>query len=195
MELIEASAGLQLRTDLESEHGADPHLCLDPNNMIVYVDNIRDGLTQYDRDGAKVYQANASAYNMQLQELDAWIAEQVAQIPSERRVLVTNHEAFGYFAKRYGFTVVGTIVQSFSSGASPSAQQMAELIDQIRLHEVPAIFLAASDNPSLARQIAEETGVQVITDLHLESLTDGAPAATYLDMMKYNVTKIVEALQ
>ena len=193
--LIEASAGLYLRTDTESEHGVDPHLWLDPNNVIEYVENIRDGLIQFDPAGAEVYQSNASAYIEQLTELDTWIDGQVAQIDPQRRVLVTNHEAFGYFAERYGLTVVGTIIQSFSSDSSPSAQQMAALIDQIKQAEAPAIFLDASDNPSLAQQIAAETRVEVVTDLYVESLTEGAPAATYIDMMKHNVTKIVNALQ
>lgn len=191
--LIEASAGLDLRSD--PEHGVDPHLWLDPNNVIGYVENIREGLTHFDPDGAQTYLSNANAYRAQLQELDAWIKEQITQIPPERRVLVTNHEAFGYFADRYGFRIVGTIIESFSSDASPSAQQMAELIDQIKQSEAPAIFLDASDNPAVAQQIAAETGVKVVTHLHLESLTDGPPAPTYADMMKYNVTKIIESLK
>lgn len=191
--LIEASSSLRLHTD--AEHGTDPHLWLDPTSVIVYVENIRDGLEQFDPDHAEAYQANASNYIAQLQELDAWINGQIAQIPPQRRVLVTNHEAFGYFAERYGFTIVGTVIKSFSSDASPSAQQMAELIEQIKLYEAPAIFLDASDNPALAQQIATETGAQVVTDLRLESLTDGPPANTYIDMMKYNVTKIIGALK
>jgi ABC-type Zn uptake system ZnuABC Zn-binding protein ZnuA len=194
-ETIEASAGLRLRTDVESEHGVDPHLWLDPNNVIAYVENIREGLTHFDTDSAAIYKSNADAYIMQLKDLDVWINEQVAQIPSERRLLVTNHEALGYFAERYGFTVVGTVIESFSSDASPSAQQMAALVDQIQSSGAPAIFLDASDNPALARQIADETGVAVITDLHLESLSDGPPAATYIDMMKHNVTQIMSALR
>ena len=91
--------------------------------------------------------------------------------------------------------IVGTVIESFSSDASPSAQQMAALVDQIKLFGAPAIFLDASDNPALAQQIAAETGVKVITDLHLESLTDGAPAATYIELMKYNVTTIIKAFQ
>ncbi|HEY3476886.1 MAG TPA: metal ABC transporter substrate-binding protein [Anaerolineales bacterium] len=193
--LIEASASLSLRTEAEEEQGVDPHLWLDPNHVIVYVENIRDGLIRFDPDGADVYRSNADAYIGQLRELDAWIDAQVAQIEPERRVLVTNHEALGYFAERYGFTVVGTILPSFSSNSSPSAQQMADLIEQIRQVQAPAIFLDAADNPTLARQIAEETGADVVTDLHLESLTDGAPAATYIDMMKHNITRIVGALQ
>lgn len=190
--VIDVSTGARL---LAEEGGSDPHLWLDPNNVIVYVDNIREGLTQFDPDGAEVYDANASAYIAQLQELDAWINGQVAQIEPQRRVLVTNHEALGYFAQRYGFTVVGAVMPGISSGASPSAQQMADLIEQIKLHEAPAIFLDTSDNPDLAQQIAAETGVKVIHDLHLESLTEGSPAGTYLDMMRDNMTKIVQALQ
>ncbi len=191
---IEASAGLLQRTDPQSGE-VDPHLWLDPNNMIVYVENIRVGLTKFDPEGAEVYQSNASAYIDQLQELDAWINGQVTQIEPKHRLLVTNHESFGYFAEKYGFTVVGSVIQSFSSDASPSAEQMAALVDQIKLYDAPAIFLDASDNPSLAQQIANETGAKVVTDLHLESLTNGAPAATYIDMMKYNVTQIVNALK
>lgn len=192
---VEASAGIPPRTDPEGEHGVDPHLWLDPTNVILYVENIREALTHLDPPGEAVYRSNADAYIAGLKDLDTWIREQVDQIPEEKRLLVTNHEAFGYFAERYGFTVVGTVIESFSSDASPSAQQLAALIDQIRSSGAPAIFLDASDNTTFARQIADETGVRVITDLHLESLTDGAPAPTYIDMMKHNVTQIVNALQ
>lgn len=194
-EVVEASAGLSPRTDAQSEHGVDPHLWLDPNNVIGYVENIREGLTHYDPDGAQIFQANADAYVVQLTELDAWITEQVSQIPPERRLLITNHESLNYFADRYGFTIVGTVIENFSTDASSSAQQMASLINHIKSSGAPAIFLDATDNPSLAQQIADETGVIVVTDLHLESLTDGSPAATYIDMMKHNVMRIVNALK
>ena len=193
--IVEASTGIVPREEAESEHGLDPHMWLDPNHMTIYVENIREALTHLDPEGGPVYKINAEAYAAELHELDSWILEQVGQIPAEKRLLVTNHEAFGYFAERYGFTVVGTVVESFSSNASPSAQQLASLIDQIRSSGAPAIFLDASDNPTFARQIAAETGVRVVTDLHLESLTDGAPAATYIDMMKHNVAQIVNALK
>jgi ABC-type Zn uptake system ZnuABC Zn-binding protein ZnuA len=194
-EIVEASAGISVREDAGGEHGVDPHMWLDPNLVITYVENIREGLTHFDPEGAAIYQANADAYAADLKSLDAWIAEQVAQIPPGRRLLVANHESLGYFAERYGFTIVGTVVESFSSGASPSAEQMASLIEQIQSSGAPAIFLDASDNDALAKQIADETGVRVVTGLHVESLTDGAPAATYIEMMKHNVTLIVEALR
>ena len=193
--VIEASKGIRLRSEIDDKSAMDPHVWLDPNNVIVYVDNIREGLTEFDPDGADVYESNASAYIDHLTELDAWINGQVAQIEPKHRVLVTNHQAFGYFAERYGFIVVGAIIPNFSTDSSPSAQQLADLIEQIKLYDAPAIFLDASDNPDLAKQIAAETGVKVISDLHLESLTDGGPAGTYIDMMRDNVTKIVQALQ
>jgi ABC-type Zn uptake system ZnuABC Zn-binding protein ZnuA len=191
----EEHAGEEESGESEEHEAGDPHMWLDPNLVVTYVENIREGLTHFDPAGAAEFQSNADAYVAELTALDAWINEQVSQIASERRLLVTNHEALGYFAERYGFTVVGTVVESFSTDASPSAQQLAMLIDQIKASGAPAIFLDAGDTPSLAQQIADETGIRVVTDLHLESLTDGAPAATYLDMMKHNVTLIVEALK
>lgn len=189
-EVVEASAGVG-----PEKEALDPHMWLDPNNVIIYVENIREGLTHFDPDGAAVYQSNADAYVAELKSLDSWITQQVSSIPVEKRLLVTNHESLGYFAERYEFSITGTLIESFSSGASPSAGQMANLIDQIKSSGAPAIFLDSSDNESLAKQIADETGVRVVTGLHLESLTDGAPAATYIDMMMHNVTLIVDALK
>lgn len=178
------------------EHEAgDPHMWLDPNLVITYVENIRDGLIQVDPDGKEVYEQNAKTYINQLKELDAWIVEQVNQIPTEKRLLVTNHEALNYFAERYGFEVVGTILPSASTNAQPSAQQMAQLIDEIKASGVPAIFLSNVENAALAEQIASETDVKIVNDLYLESLTDGAPAGTYLDMMRHNVSLIAESLK
>ncbi len=191
-EVVEAAAGISPRKDA---NGIDPHVWLDPNNVVVYVENIREALTHFDPDGAAEYQVNADAYVTELKRLDEWINEQVLQIPPKRKLLITNHESLGYFADRYGFTVVGAAIQSFSSDASPSAGQIALLIDQIKSGGAPAIFLDAADNATLAGQIADETGVRVVADLHLESLTDGAPAANYIEMMKHNVTQIVAALK
>lgn len=193
--VVEASAGLSPRKDAKLEQGVDPHMWLDPNLVVTYVENIRDGLIKADPDGADVYRANAEKYIAQLKELDGWITEQVNTIPANRRLLVTNHEALGYFADRYGFTVLGTVVPSMSTDAAPSARDIAGLIDQVKSAGAPAIFLGEVENPTLAQQIAEETGVRVVNDLYLESLTAGPPAPTYIDMMKHDVMRIVEALK
>lgn len=174
----------------------DPHFWLDPNLVIKYVENIRDGLIAADPDGKDVYTQNAAVYIAQLTELDGWIKAQVEQIPAERRLIVTNHESFGYFADRYGFKIIGTIVPGVSTNASPSAQQLARLVDHIKETGAIAIFLETGSSPQLAEQVAAETGVKVVNDLFTHSITEpGGKAPTYIDMMKYNVNAIVGALK
>ncbi len=159
------------------------------------MENIRDGLIDADPEGAETYKTNADAYIAQLKDLDKWIVEQVDTIPAERRLLVTNHEAVGYFAERYGFEVVGAVIPSLSTDAGTSAKEMSALIEQIKSSGAPAIFLGEVENADLANQIAEESGVKVVDNLYLESLTDGEPAATYIEMMRHNVTSIVNSLK
>ena len=107
-----------------------------------------------------------------------------------------DHASQGYFADRYGFTIVGTVIPSASTGESPTARQLTDLVATIRATGAKAIFVEASENPQLAQQIGAETGVKVVTDLLDHSLTaaDGA-APTYIDMMKYDTRRIVEALR
>ncbi len=200
--VIEASAGLKSRQAKEGEradqehHEGDPHFWLDPNLGVKYVENIRDGLSQADPDGTKTYTANTEAYIKQLRDLDKWIVEQVKQVPDKNRQLVTNHESLGYFADRYGFKIVGTIIPSVSTGASPSAQELAQLTAQIKQAGIKAIFLETGANPQLARQLAQETGIKVVAELYTHSVTDAKGAApTYIDMIKYNVNAIVDALK
>ncbi len=205
-QVIEASAGLKMRQPQPGEeahaeegqhaHEGDPHFWFDPTLARRYVENIRDGLSQADPAGAAVYARNAAAYNEKLQELDTWIAAQIARIPPEHRLLVTNHESFGYFADRYGLRIVGTVLPSTSSLASPSAAEMAALTEAIRSSGAPAIFIETGANPELANQIAAETGAKMVSDLYTHSLSQlGGPAATYLDMMRYNTERIVAALK
>lgn len=186
--VIEAARGLSEN----SSRPGDPHFWLDPNYVVHYAEEIGDGYTQIDPAGAAVYAQNTTDYIDQLQELDAWIADQVEQVSPERRMLVTNHESFGYFADRYGFTIVGTIVPSVSTGSSPSAQQMVALIEAIKAANTPAIFLESGTNPELAEQVAREADVKVIEDLLTHSFL--APGG-YIEMMKYNTLAIVEGLK
>ncbi len=196
-QVITASYGLTpAKVTSGTQVEEDPHFWLDPTKVITYVENIRDGLSKADPAGAPLYASNADKYIAQLKDLDTWISGQVNTISPARRLLVTNHETFGYFAARYGFKIVGSIMPSVSSGASPSAQELAALIDQVQLTGTPAIFLDTGSNPQIADQIASETGVKVVTDLYTHSLSAaGGPAATYIDMMKFDVGSIVSALK
>jgi len=204
--VIEASAGLASRTPGADEaaahagetdnHAVDPHFWLDPTKAVHYVENIRDGLSSADPDGQAAYAANAAAYITKLKELDAVIQEEIAQIPAERRLLVTNHESLGYYADRYGLRIVGAVSPSSSSSASPSAQQLAQLTDLIRSSGAPAIFLETGANTQLADQLHAETGIIVAPPLYTHSITAaGGDAPTYLDMMRYNTQVIVQALK
>jgi ABC-type Zn uptake system ZnuABC Zn-binding protein ZnuA len=196
-ELIVASDGLSPRPDPTGEFAdGDPHMWMDPKNVIHYVENIRDGLTLADPTGKEVYAANAGAYIAKLQELDQWIRNEVGRIPAGRRLLVTNHEALGYYADAYGFTVVGTVVPGLSTDASPSARDLAGLVDTIRKTGAPAIFLDIAENQTLAQQIAGEAGIRVVTGLYLETISapDGS-APDYIGMLRYDTGLIVSALK
>jgi zinc/manganese transport system substrate-binding protein len=195
--LVVASDGLKPLADPSGEHNqGDPHMWMNPLNAVQYVNNIRDGLSKADPAGSAVYAANAEAYDVQLRALDEWIRSEVAQIPPDRRLLVTNHDSLGYFAQAYGFRLIGTVIPGISTDASTSAQEVASLIQTIKSSGAPAIFVDVSENPKLAEQIASESGAKVITGLYIGTLSaPNGPAPTYVDMMKYDVTLLVNALK
>lgn len=197
--IIEAAAGLTPRQIGASElvdEETDPHFWLDPLLVIHYVENIRDGLSAADPQGSAIYQQNAAAYIEKLKTLDTWITHQVSQIEPTRRLLLTEHETLGYFADRYGFSIVGAILPSVSGGASTSSKELASLVEIIRARQAPAIFLEAGGNSPIARQLAQETGIKIVDTLYTHSLSDAqGPAPTYLKMMEFNVNAMVTALQ
>jgi ABC-type Zn uptake system ZnuABC Zn-binding protein ZnuA len=197
--VVQVSEGVKVRTldnAAAGEHsGVDPHTWTDPNNVIVWTQNIAAALAKADPANATAYQANANTYIASLRDLDAWIRSEVAQIPPERRKLVTDHYAFGYFADEYGFEQVGALVGSFSTNASPSAQEIATLEDTIRAQNVPAVFVGTTVNASLAEQVAQDTGTKIVPVYTGSLTTPDGDAGTYLDFMHYNVNAIVEALK
>ncbi|MFA4965013.1 MAG: metal ABC transporter substrate-binding protein [Thermoleophilia bacterium] len=199
--LVDASAGLSSRTPQPGEPPLaageqDPHFWLDPSLVKTYVRNIRDALVRADPQGAAEYDANAAAYSAKLDALDSWIRTQVSTLPPGSRKLVMNHASHGYFADRYGLRVVGTVIPSAGTDASPTAQQLARLTATVRRSGARAIFVEAGENPQLARQVAAETGLTVVTDLLDHSLTPpGGVAPSYIAMMKFDARRIVEALK
>jgi ABC-type Zn uptake system ZnuABC Zn-binding protein ZnuA len=130
-----------------------------------------------------------------LNQLDAKIEQILQDIPVENRQLVTDHHVLGYFARRYGFEVIDSIIPGFSTLSSPSAQQLAALIDQIKQSNLRAIFVGVSMNPNFAEQIARDTGVRLVFIYTGALSVQGEPAATYLQMMEYNAQAIASALK
>lgn len=181
----------------DHDHGEyDPHVWHDADNAVEMVEEIEAALSEADPANADAYEENAEAYISELEELDGEIGGAVGEIPEEDRRLVTAHDTFGYFADAYGFEVVGTSLDSFSTEASdPSAGETAELADGIEATGVPAIFPENVSNPGLMRRIADESGTELAPPLYTDALgeSDGE-AGSYVDMMRYNATTISEAL-
>lgn len=202
IEVVSLSEGVPLLTpQTKDDHGQDqegspdPHVWFDPNNVKIWTETIARTLSDIDPGRVATYQANAEAYTAKLANLDTWIRDEVAKIPKERRNLVTDHTVFTYFAAKYGFTQVGTVIPGFSTMAEPSAQEMAALQNSIAEYQVPAIFVSESVNPQLSEQIANDTGVE-IRRVYTGSLSsEDGPASTYIEYMKYNVSTIVDALE
>ncbi len=195
--LVPVSAGVEVIPSEEEEHAeGDPHTWMDPHNVIIWSENIAAALSALDPLHAEDYRANAEAYQDELRALDDYIRQQVALIPPERRKLVTNHEAFAYFARRYGFEIIGTVYLGASRLAEPSAGEMAQLVETIRAEGVPAIFVETTVSDALARAIAREVGHEIgVFTLYTGSLgPPGSPADTYIGMMRANIETIVAAL-
>lgn len=173
----------------------DPHVWHSVANAIEMVKAIQDGLTAADPANAAAYQANAEAYISQLEALDQWIFEQVERLAADQRKLVTSHDTFSYFAGRYGFEIVGTALGSSTEAAEPSAGEMAALVEEIRAAGMPAIFVEQVANSAVMAQIAAEAGVQLAPPLYTDALGQpGSDGDTYLKMIRYNVTTIVNTL-
>lgn len=182
------------RAHQASEGESDPHVWFNPLHVVAWTAVIRDALAEADPAHAAAYAARAAAYQEELRKLDAWILEQTASLPEARRRLVADHAVLGYFADRYGFTLAGVIVPSFSTAAEPSARDLAVLETAIREQGIPALFVTRSVSPALAERVAADTGVKIA------AFYDGAlsgpegPASTYLDFMRHNVSVFLNAL-
>jgi ABC-type Zn uptake system ZnuABC Zn-binding protein ZnuA len=185
----------------DDEHAAHQHAEGDPHTWFSvaaveqWVSNIEQTLSALDPARAADYAANAAAYQTELAELDQELRTMAETLPPERRKLVTDHESFSYLADAYDFEVIGSIVPSLSTLASPSAAQLAALQDQIDAEGVPALFVGTTVNPDMAQQLADDIGI-VVAELYTGSLSaDDGPAPTYLDFMRHNMSVITDALQ
>lgn len=195
--VVMADAVPLLRTgDAGHHHGEhDPHIWHDVTNAVTMTYAIRDALVQADPANSDTYYQNAATYAASLAELDAWVFEQVATLPAERRKLVTSHNTFAYFARRYGFDVVGAAISSISTEAEPSARQIAMLADAIRAAGVPAVFPENIGNARLMQRLADEAGVRLAPPLYTDALgRPGSAGDSYITMVRANVRTIVTAL-
>lgn len=173
---------------------ADPHAWQKPLNAVIYARNIAQALSKVDPAGAAHYQANAEAYASELQALDGWTREQIATIPKDKRKVITSHDAFGYFAAHYGVQFLAP--QGVNTEAEPSAKQVAQLIRQIQREKIRAVFVENMSDPKLVAQLSKDAGAKVGATLYVDALSGPEkPGATYLQMMRHNVTQLVEGMR
>lgn len=175
--------------------GADPHWWQDPRNVVRATSVIADAFVRADADHAAAYRRGAAAYERRVERLDRRIAACFARIPAERRQLVTNHDAFGYFAARYGVHVLGSIIPALSANAQPSAGDVRRLVAAIRREHVRTIFPENALNPRLERAVAADAGATVGPSLYADALgKPGTAGATYLGALRHDAGAIAQGL-
>jgi zinc/manganese transport system substrate-binding protein len=184
----------QANEEAHHDHGEfDPHAWQSVHNAEVYVKNIADAFCAADAAGCDTYRANAEAYGEKLEALEAEIKAAVAEIPEDKRVIITSHDAFKYFEHEYRLKFLAP--EGVSTESEASAADVAALIKQIKEDKASAIFVENISNPRLVEQIASETGLKVGGELYSDALSDeSGPAATYIDMMKHNISTIKGAI-
>lgn len=203
--IVTCTDGLKpLEIDNEGKSIADPHAWFSPKNATGYVNNIVKAMSKFDPEATKQYQARAKLFLQQLRVLDAWIKQQVNQIPLSKRVLVTSHDAFNYFCREYKFNEkfnylsLAPVGWSTGSevGAGMTPKRRKEVIDSIKSFQAPAVFVETSVNPKLIREISREAGVKIGGLLYSDSMGEEESAGeTYIGMMRENTMTIVDALK
>ncbi len=178
----------------DHDHGEfDPHAWQSVHNAEVYVTNIAEAFCAVDAAGCDIYKANAEAYVEKLEALETEIKASIAEIPEDKLVIITSHDAFGYFEHEYGLQFLAP--EGVSTESEASAADVAALIKQVRKDKASAIFVENITNSRLIEQISSETGIKVGGTLYSDALSDASgPTSTYIDMMTSNVRTIKGAI-
>lgn len=185
-----------LMLDEESGPVKDPHAWFSTTNAMIYVTNIRNAVSKIDPDHAAEYKSRADLYMIQLRGLNHWINETVNAVPKARRILVTHHDAFGYFSKAYGFQAFSPVGWTTGELSGVSIEQRQNIVKQIRELGVKSIFVETSINRETLDGIAKETGISIGGELYSDAMgTEGSAGETYIGMMRENVLTIVKHLK
>ncbi len=192
--MVTATNGVQTREMVHGDHTeTDPHAFQSLSNGLVYVANITTGLCAADPQHCTTFQANAKTYRDEIAALDAELKSQLGALASNQRLVITSHDAFGYFAAAYGLEFKAP--EGFSTESEASAKDVAALITQIRETGARALFVENMSDPRLVEQIARETGARIGGTLYADSLSPpGQAAASYLAMFRHNARQLIAAL-
>lgn len=192
--VIEASGGVVARRLTEyGTEAVDPHAWQDPRNGVIYVRNIAAGLARVAPAHADRFKLNADALTAKIQETDVWIEQRYSDIPPSKRRIITSHDAFGYYASRYGIEI--RAVEGLSTDSEPSAHAIAKLADQVKRDRIKAVFVENMTDPRLAKALADASGAVLGPAVYSDALSKpSGPAGTYVDMLRYNTTTFVGAM-
>ncbi len=191
--VVTLSDAIQTLDTSEEGEAFDPHWWQDPRNAVIAVDEIRGALAAADRRHASLYDENAKAYTGKLTALDRAAAKCIAKVPEAQRKLVTTHDALGYYARRYGIDVIGTVIPSLTTEGQPSAGDTAKLVQTIEDAGVKAIFAESSVDPKVESAIARETGAKVGKALWADTLgPEDSDGATYLQSIASNTAALAD---
>ncbi len=181
-------------TPVEVDGAIDPHAWNSLLNGVIYVTNVADAMKDAMPEHADEIAANADAYIAKLEALDAETKTKLANLPADRRTVVTAHDAFGYLADAYGMTFLAPV--GIDTEAEPSAKELAVLIDQLKAEGAAALFVENITSPALVQQISDETGIEIGGRLFSDALSErGGPATSYLAMFQHNLGTLLTALE
>ncbi|HLN25270.1 MAG TPA: metal ABC transporter substrate-binding protein [Patescibacteria group bacterium] len=193
--IVVASAGIKPQTmEEEGKRITDPHAWQNLANGQAYTLTIGAALAKADPANAAFYRPRAEGYATGLGDLDAWVKTQIAQVPPAKRKIITSHDAFGYFAKAYGVTILAPV--GISTDSEPTAAGLGALSDQIKKEGIKALFIENMTDPRLIQTLAHESGAVIGGTLYSDSLSPlGGPADNYVMMFRHNVPAMVAAMQ
>ncbi len=181
-------------TSIQYHNAADPHAWMDVSFGLIYIKNIRDALTQLIPAHREDFEKNYQTYKKELEELDQYISKEIASIPESRRILITSHDAFQYYGRRYGIRLEA--IMGVSTDAEAQTSDILRLNKVIRESKVPAVFVESTINPKLLERLAKDHNIKVGGQLFADSIGGkNSKAPSYAAMLRHNTDVIVSALK
>ncbi len=191
--VVTITEGIAPIESAQYKNSTDPHAWMDASLGLQYIENIKKALLNLYPEGASTFEFNYAIYRQQLEDMDRYIHEQIQRIPEQQRILITSHDAFRYYGRRYGIRVEAVL--GTSTDAEAQTADIIRLNKIIRESRISAIFVETTVNPRLIQQLAKDNKIRIGGNLYSDSIGDAqSPAPSYLDMLKYNTDTIVQAL-
>ncbi len=186
--------GVNAIKSLDYNNSFDPHAWMDASNGLFYIKNIKDALVEYDPANKDYYEKNYEVYKKEIEALDIYIKKQIESIPAKSRTLITSHDAFQYYGRRYNLALESVL--GISTDEDVQTSSVSKLNKLIKENNIPAVFIESTINPKLLKQIASDTGVKIGGELFADSLGDeDSPANSYVNMLRHNTDVITNALK